>query len=117
MTLPRGMDVSMVTGQPVGGPEEKKDKVFRRFHDAMQESYNLAAEIQEGSPLAKAVFRQYQNRLIALASQDPVCQSLEKVIQAWNHALEVAPVMAEREALRVMGPQIGPLVANEAAPD
>jgi len=117
MALPSGAAVSISTGLPFDGPSEA-NKAARKFHDALQESYNMAAELQSGSPLAREVFKQYQERLALLASQDQVCLTLEKVIRSWRHGLEVAPIMAEKEALRVMGPQMGPLMQEEeAAPE
>jgi len=120
MTLPTGADVSIATGLPFDGPTpESKAKAARKFHDSLHESYALAAELQ-GSSLARAVFQQYQARLVVLASHDPVCATLEKIIVAWRNDLEVAPLLAEKEALRVLGPQIGafaPFEREEAAPE
>lgn len=117
MSIPSGAAVSISTGLPFDSPSGA-DRAARKFHDALQESYNMAAELQSGSPLAREVFKQYQERLVILASQDPVCLALEKVIRSWRHNLEVAPINAEKEALRVMGPQMGPLMQEEmAAPE
>ena len=119
MTLPTGADVSIATGLPFDGPSPgSKARAARKFHDSLHESYSLAAELQ-GSSLAKAVFEQYQARLVTLASQDPVCLTLARIITAWRNDLEVAPLLAEKEALRVLGPQIGafaPFEQEEAAP-
>jgi hypothetical protein len=116
----QGAEVGIATGLPVdhGPSEEARHKANHRFQEAKIESINLSAEIQQGNPMLKAVFQQYQNRLMQLALSDPVCRSLEQIIRSWDHTMEVAPKEAERAVLRVMGPKMAPFVfSDEAAPE
>jgi hypothetical protein len=116
---PGGVDVDMRTGRPVAPPkpEEQQAKVRRRFEMAVQDAWAISAELHENKVILRIFLEQYRNRLVELAENDPVCKALEAPIRAIRETLEVKPIMAEREAIRRLGPQLASLVPEtEAAP-
>jgi hypothetical protein len=116
---PGGVDVNMRTGKPLAPPkpEEQQAKVKRRFEMAVQDAWNISAELHQNKVILRIFLEQYRDRLMALADNDPVCRALEAPIRAIRETLEVKPIMAEREAIRRLGPQLARLVPEtEAAP-
>ena len=114
-----GLDVDMTTGLPRRvTPEAKQDQVKNRYQEAVQESIALAAELQF-SPALRVLFNQCRDRLIALASKDEVFMALAKTVGALRHGIEVAPLLAEQEVRRIMGPQMASFIIEDeqAAPE
>ena len=115
-----GADVDMRTGKPVGPPSPKAQaaQIRGRFEAAVQDAWAISAELHENSVILRLFLEQYRDRLMVLAENDPVCKALEAPIRAIRATLEVKPIMAEKEALRRLGPQLGRLVPEEteAAP-
>ena len=112
-----GLDVDMTTGLPRRGiPEAKQDQVKNRYQEAVQESIALAAELQF-SPALRVLFNQCRDRLVALATKDEVFMALAKTVGALRHGIEVAPILAEQEVRRIMGPQMASFIteAEQAA--
>ena len=117
---PGGTDVNMRTGKPMTPPkpEERAAKIRGRFEAAVQDAWNISAELHQNSAVLKIFLVQYMKRLMELGDSDPILKALEAPIRAIRETLEVRPVMAEREALRRLGPQLAALVEEEteAAP-
>ena len=115
---PSGVDVDMRTGRPVAPPklEETQAKVRHRFEMAVQDAWAISAELHENKVILRLFLEQYRDRLMILADNDPVLRALEVPIRAIRETLELKPIMAEREAIRRLGPQLARLVEPEAAP-
>jgi hypothetical protein len=114
-----GVDTDIRTGRPVSPPkpEEQQAKVMRRFEMAVQDAWTISAELHENKVILRIFLEQFRNRLVELANDDPVCRALEAPIRAIRETLELKPIMAEREAIRRLGPQLARLVPKtEAAP-
>jgi len=126
---PGGTDVDMRTGRPTGPPkpEEQRAKTMHRFEAAVQDAWAISAELHENKVILRLFLEQYRDLLVSLLNTDPTdttslsrkvgqLQALEAPIRAIRETLEVKPVMAEREAIRRLGPQLARLVETEAAP-
>jgi hypothetical protein len=128
---PGGTDVNMRTGKPLTPvkPEEQVAKIKRRFEMAVQDAWNISAELHQNKVILRIFLEQYRDLLVKLLSTDPAdanslsrlvaqLQALEAPIRAISDTLEVKPIMAEREAIRRLGPQLASLVeaGTEAAP-
>jgi hypothetical protein len=113
-----GLDVDMITGRPrPRTPEAREAAVINRHQESVQEAIGLAAELQS-SPILRVLFNQCRDRLIALASKDEVFMALSKAIGALQYKLDVAPLLAEQEVRRIMGPQMASFLREEqAAPE
>jgi hypothetical protein len=113
-----GTDVDLRTGKPLTPvkPEERVAKIKRRFEMAVQDAWNISAELHQNKVILRIFLEQFRDRLMELADNDPVCKALEAPIRAIRETLEVKPIMAEREAIRRLGPQLASLAETEAAP-
>lgn len=111
---PSGVDVDMVTGRPaVAKPFLVKDKARARLRNAIGDAMGISADLHQNNGVLKIYLEQYSKRLQELAQNDPICQALEAPIRAIRDKLEVAPVLAERQALRIMGPNLAALAEEE----
>lgn len=110
-----GADVDMRTGRPLAPPkpEEVQAKAKHRFEMAVQDAWAISAELHENKVILRIFLEQYRNRLVELADADPVCKALEAPIRSIRETLEVKPIMAEREAIRRLGPQLARLVPEK----
>ena len=110
-----GVDTDMRTGKPVTPPkpEEIRAKVMHRFESAVQDAWAISAELHENKVILRLFLEQYRDRLMELADNDPVCKALVAPIRAIRETLEVKPIMAEREAIRRLGPQLARLVPEK----
>jgi len=109
-----GTDVDMVTGRPTEATLSPKDqRTLRRYDEALDVALAVSNDLRVNSPLALVVFKAYRDQLVKLAKECPVCQALEKVIMGWRDDLEVAPLLAEKQARQVLGPQISNFVREE----
>ena len=107
---PSGVDVDIRTGRPmVRQPNVAQDKARARFSHAVESAMGISADLHQNNSVLKIFLEQYRNRLADLAKEDPVCRALEAPIRALRDKLEVAPVLAEREALRILGPNLAAL--------
>jgi hypothetical protein len=113
-----GIDIDIQTGRPASfqRPEKVEDAQVK-YHQAVQESLALTAELRK-SPVMSVLVRKYAERLDEMAKQDPECQALEKILQELRFKAELAPILAEAKMVRLMG---GPLAtaykqAKPAAP-
>lgn len=113
-----GLDVDMITGRPRPRTQEaKQDQVRNRHQETVQEAVGLAAELQS-SPALRVLFEQCRDRLKLLASRDEVFIALARTVGALQYKLEIAPLLAEQEVLRIMGPQMASFLREErAAPE
>ena len=98
-------------------PEELRAKVMNRFEAAVQDAWAISAELHENKAVLRIFLEKFRDRLVELADNDTICQALEAPIRAIRETLEVKPVMAEREAIRRLGPQLARLISEtDAAP-
>lgn len=114
-----GIDTDIRTGRPivVPPPGAKDDLVRQRFESAVQDAWAISSELHENKVILRIFLERYAKRLMMLAETDEICQGLEAPIRAIRETLEVRPVMAEREALRRLGPQLAALAQDtDAAP-
>jgi|WetSurMetagenome_2_1015567.scaffolds.fasta_scaffold114243_2 hypothetical protein len=108
-----GLDVDMITGRPRPiTPEARKNGAIARHQEAVQGAIGLAAELQS-SPVLRVLFNQCRDRLIHLATKDEVFMAHAKTIGVLRHELEVAPLLAEQEVFRIMGPQMASFMREE----
>jgi len=116
---PGGIDTDIRTGRPVAPPkpEEQKAKVVRRLEMAVQDAWALSAELHQNKVAVRKLFEKYWHRLAEIAQKDERLQALDEVIQTLREPLEIVPIMAKREALRRLGPNLAALVEEtDAAP-
>lgn len=114
-----GADVDMVSGQPKGSvPHPREQKAVARYREAVHKALDLSQELRAGSPVVRLLAERLRSRMLELVRQDEKCQATLEVISALRHELEVAPVLAEEEMRRIMGPQLSQfLEESEAAPE
>jgi hypothetical protein len=116
---PGGVAVDMATGKPIiPRPTLIQNKARERFQNAVSEAWDISLELHQNSAVLKVFVREYQNRLMELANADPVCKALMASMAALRFKLEKAPLLAEAEALRVLGHNLAGLAQEEteAAP-
>jgi hypothetical protein len=80
-------------------------------------AWDLAQELQAGSPVVRILFDRYRTRLMEIAKDDPELKSIEGMIRAIREELELIPRLAEAEALKLLGPQLANFIsASPGAP-
>ena len=113
--LESGIATDIITGRPVDEKARKKRiKATQGYRDAVSEATNLAIELQNGNPVVTLLAKQYMDRLIALATHDSECQSIERILQSLNTTLEIRPIMAEKRMRNVVGPNLEGFINLEA---
>lgn len=111
-----GVDTDIATGLPkTGEVEERQQQAIHRYREKMQQSLGLAQELQAGSPVVTLLADRYRKRLQVLAIEDEECRALLQIIGALRHTLEVAPLEAEKEIRRILGPQLVHFLEEEGA--
>ena len=110
-----GVEVEFDTGRP--RPPVKADvqasKAKQRLNNALVNAWFLSEELHENSQLLKVWLEQYRDRLLELAQDDPVCKALEIPIRKLRETLEFKPALAEKVALRAMGPQLAGIIGSD----
>jgi len=87
----------------------------RRLDKTMQEAREIAGELHGGSPVLRIFLERYRDRMVKLAEEDLECKTLKGVIESLRFKLEFAPALAEREALRILGPQLARMATPGAS--
>ena len=110
-----GVEIDFGTGRP---REPRKagvqgSKIRQRLNNALVDAWTLGAELHQNRQVLKVWLEQYRARLLELAQNDPVCKALEAPINSLRVTLEFKPLLAEKVALRVMGPQLASLIADD----
>jgi hypothetical protein len=117
---PGGTAVDMVTGKPVTPPkpEDRLNKARARFHQAVQNAMEISTNLHQNNRVLKIILERAASRLIELAKRDRIFQGIIEPAQIIREELELTPILAEREVLRQMGPQLASLIEaeTEAAP-
>ena len=109
-----GTHTDIRTGRPVEPqPQAKQDKATRRYRQTLADAAKMSAALHE-DPTPLGVFvKQYAARMQELAQADPICQTLEASINEIRNILEVRPVLAQKAAMRLLGPQLANMVDQE----
>lgn len=112
-----GIERDMVSGRPMEeGLEQERRQARDRMQQAVQESVEMAIDLQANPQIMRTLSTQYLNRLAFLTSKDEVCQALEETFNAFNFKVEVAPALRKRYLRRVMGPLHQIIEGPETAP-
>ena len=101
-----GADVDMVHGRPTKTVDKQQIKAQKKYQDTVQGALAIAAELQGGNPIVRAVLKRYRARLMQLAAEDAECRTLEGILADLRFKLEVAPLLAEDRLRQVLGPQL-----------
>lgn len=92
-------------------------RAVQRYNRALGNAWDLAQELQAGSPVVRILFDRYRTRLMEIAKDDPELKSIEGMIRAIREELELIPRLAEAEALKLLGPQLANFIsASPGAP-
>lgn len=110
-----GVEVDFGTGRPREPvkAEAQANKARARLNNVLVEAWQLSAELHQNSLLLKVWLEQYRDRLLELAQDDPVCKALETPIRTLRQTLEFKPRLAEKVALRALGPQLASIIADD----
>jgi len=110
-----GVEVDFGTGRPREPvkADVQASKAKARLNNALVNAWFLGEELHQNSPLLKVWLEQYRDRLLELAQDDPVLTALEVPIRKLRETLEFKPLLAEKVALRVLGPQLAGIIADE----
>ncbi len=113
-----GMPTEIMSGEPprVKTAEELVAEAKLKEQEAVQEASLLIQELNT-SPVLDVLAKQLERRLVFLAKNDPVCQSLTEAIDGLGFKL-TAPLQARKLVRQRMGPQLSQfLQEEEAAPE
>ncbi len=112
-----GIQTDIRTGRPVEVSREdvRKAQAQQRFTRSILDASEMSAVLHQNNAVLKIFLKQYDARLKELADTDPkgICQTLEASINEIRSVLEVLPLLRERQAMRVLGPQLASLIENE----
>jgi hypothetical protein len=110
-----GVEVDFGTGRPREPlkAEAQASKARQRLNNALVNAWFLGEELHQNSQVLKVWLEQYRDRLLELAQDDPVCKALEAPIRSLRMTLEFKPLLAEKVALRAMGPQLSGIIADD----
>lgn len=110
-----GVKTDIVSGRPVevNKADLRKAQAQERFTRSILDASDMAASLHQNNAVLKVWLTQYDARLKELADNDPVCQAMEAPIDEIRSTLEVLPLLRERQAMRVLGPQLSSLVEDE----
>jgi len=117
-----GIDVDMTSGRPAAQVaaqvmDAKKLAAVEKYRRVQNEAADLENELYGGNPVLKMLFRKMQERLTILAGNDEVLKSFAEMAKAIEFKLEVMPLIAKQEALRILGPKLSSLLGEtEDAP-
>ena len=105
------------TGQPLEVNKEdlRKAQAQGRFTRSILDASEMAVALHQNNAVLKIFLKQYDARLKELAETDPkgICQTLEASINEIRDVLEVLPLLRERQAMRILGPQLASLIEDE----
>jgi hypothetical protein len=113
-----GMPTEIMSGEPrpVKTGEELVAEAKLKEQEAVQEASLLIQELNT-SPVLDVLAKQLERRLVLLAKDDPVCQSLTEAIDDLGYKLK-APHAARKLVRQRMGPQLASFLEDsEAAPE
>lgn len=112
-----GIQTDIRTGRPVEVSTEdaRKSRAQEQFKRSILDASDMAVALHQNNAVLKIFIKQYDARLKELAETDPkgICQTLEASIYEIRNVLEVLPILRERAAMRVLGPQLASLVEDE----
>ena len=111
-----GVKTDIKTGRPVENqPDLKKGQAQERYTRSLLDASEMAVALHQNNAVLKIFLKQYTARLKELAETDPkgICQTLEASIYEIRNVLEVLPILRERAAMRVLGPQLASLIEDE----
>jgi len=112
-----GVDTDIATGRPVAeSVAARRHEAVHKVNEARKESIDLLAELHGGNPVLEILVEEYVAILSGVASKNPRCQAIERILAKMRHKVEVAPVVAEHQARRLMGPQLEQFLITRAAP-
>lgn len=120
MVMEGGIDVDMVSGQPVSKAEgAKKQALTGKLAETIQRRNQLLIDLPAdigGNSVMQVIFNGLVKRLQVLALQDPECQVFEKILRDLHFQIEVAPLLVEHRMRHLLG-DIPFTVEKEAAPE
>jgi hypothetical protein len=109
-----GVKTDIKTGRPLENqPDLRKGQAQERYTRSLLDASEMAVALHQNNAVLKVFITQYAARLEELAQNDPICKTLEASINEIRNILEVLPILRERQAMRVLGPQLASLVENE----
>jgi hypothetical protein len=109
-----GVETDIRTGRPMERkPVSRQAVAQERLKRAILNASEMAADLHQNNALLKKLIEQYAERIQELTKADPVCQTLGAFIDEIIATIEWRPILAEREALRVAGPQLANLYEKE----
>lgn len=113
-----GLNVNIRGGQPViHQTQQQREDAAKLKHEAAMQKASLLVRELTSTPALKVVSDLLTGRLIQFMQEDQQCQGYINIIMAMRHDIEVAPVAAEREVNRIMGPKLMSMKKEaEAAP-
>jgi len=97
-------------------PEEKQASVLEKAAKIQSKADDLWIDLHKNSATLKEILVEYQRELERMASENPICQSLQRIVKVMRFKIELAPRMAEIEARRLAGKNLMSIVDNEPAP-
>lgn len=102
--------VDMVSGVPIDEQEVdnlRRDTALKRYSEAVVEAAQIQGELLGGGgQQVLAVIRaQYEARLEELASQDPQCVALQKILSDLGQKVRGAPAQFARKVRQYLGPE------------
>jgi len=112
--LRTGVMTDIRTGRPLEiKPDERKGQAQGRFTRSILDASEMAESLHQNNAVLKVFLKQYDARLKELADADPILRTLEASIGEIRDILEVIPLLRERQAMRILGPQLANLVEEE----
>lgn len=115
-----GADVDLRTGKPIvpPKPEDRINKSRARYIHAVQNALQVSEELHQNNRVLKIILERATARARELLARDEIFQGIMAPAAAIRNDLELIPILAEKEVLRQMGPQLAALVEpeTEAAP-
>ena len=113
--LRSGVQTDIRTGRPVEVNKEdvRKARAQEQFTRSILEASEMSASLHQNNAVLKVWLIKYDARLKELADNDPALQAMEAPIDEIRSTLEVLPLLRERRAMRVVGPQLASIVIDE----
>lgn len=113
-----GIETRISNGRPLALDEkDRRADAQIRHENAVRESMALVAELQNGSPIFRAVVHAIRNRLNQLAYEDLIIQAHLSVLVDYRYKLELLPRLTDEKVRREAGPSLSAFIEeSEVAP-
>lgn len=106
MSVPRGVDVDIVTGKPLSQvKQERKHELLRTAEEAKHKAMQIVNDLSTpmGKELMNLVYEGLVNRINFLVKEDTECQVYVEILRKLKQEIDVAPRIAELSIRNYIG--------------